>query len=61
MSERNEDKITVSKKCPVCGRRILDKVTPTTGVISLKCNHCNKVVSIDLAFRRAAKYRMAVS
>lgn len=61
MHNKEKDKITVSKQCPICGRRILDKVTPTSGIISLKCNHCNNIVSIDLAFRRAVKYRMAVS
>ena len=56
----NEKKITavgkqeihVMKKCPVCDRRIFDKITPTTGTIALKCPHCHKVVQINLALRR---------
>ncbi len=42
----------IMKKCPVCDRRIFDKITPTSGTIEMKCPHCHKVVKIDLALRR---------
>ena len=49
-TKQDEKKITVDskkemlvmKKCPVCDRRIFDKITPTTGTIALKCPHCHK-------------------
>lgn len=44
-------------RCPKCGWRILDKVTPTTGMISLKCPKCRNIVQVDLSLRRAVKYR----
>lgn len=53
MIENNCDEIRVSKQCPNCGWRILDKVTATTGIIELKCPRCGKVVMINLSFRRA--------
>lgn len=54
-----ETKIMV--RCPKCDWRIFDKVTPTTGVIELKCPNCRKVVEVDLSLRKKAgiKYRMA--
>lgn len=47
-------------RCPKCNWRIFDKVTPTTGVIELKCPNCRKVVSVDLSLRRTnrIKYRL---
>ena len=47
-------------RCPVCNWRIFDKVTPTTGVIELKCPKCNKVVLVDLSLRKTncIKYRI---
>lgn len=53
--------IKVSKTCPCCGKRILDKVTPTVGVIELKCSNCNKIVTVDLSYRIGVKYRLAAS
>ena len=47
------DCIRVSKKCPKCGWRLFDKVSPTTGSISIKCPKCRAVVEINLAYRRA--------
>ena len=46
--------IKVVKRCPNCDWRILDKVTPTSGVIQLKCPNCRKVVEIDLSYRTAS-------
>lgn len=54
------DKMKVIVKCPRCDWRIFDKVTPTTGIIELKCPKCNKVVSVDLSLRKTAKYRLAI-
>ena len=48
----NKKEIKVMKKCPVCERRIFDKITPTTGTIAMKFPHCHKVVQINLALRR---------
>ena len=43
----------IVKKCPKCGRRIFDKVTPTSGVIEIKCPQCKQVIEIDLSYRTA--------
>lgn len=52
------EEIRVSKRCPNCNWRILDKVTPTTGIVQLKCPNCRKEVKIDLALRKKTiKYR----
>ena len=51
MAEKKKDGIRVSKKCPVCGWRVMDKVTPTSGVVELKCMNCKNVVQIDLSYR----------
>ena len=45
--------IRVAKRCPVCEWRILDKVSPTSGIIELKCPKCHHIVVIDLSFRRS--------
>ena len=65
MAEKRKD-MRVSKKCPNCGWRVLDKITPTTGVIELKCPKCEKPVKIDLSYRLskncvALRYRLASS
>ena len=53
-------KIRVTKRCPVCNWRVMDKVTPTTGIIEMKCPNCKKVIEIDLSFRKnVVKYRLA--
>ena len=33
----NSYEIKVVKRCPKCDWRIFDKVTPTSGIIELKC------------------------
>lgn len=43
--------IKIVKQCPICGWRIFDKVTPTTGIIEIKCPSCRQVVQIDLSYR----------
>ena len=45
--------VKIIKFCPHCDWRIFDKVTPTTGVIEIKCPNCRKVVRIDLSYRTA--------
>lgn len=46
-------------KCKHCGWRVFDKVTPTTGIIAVKCPKCGQVSEIDLSLRRAVRYRLA--
>ena len=41
--------VGVIVKCPSCEWRILDKVTPTSGIIEMKCPRCGKVVVVDLS------------
>ena len=43
--------IKIMKLCPYCQWRILDKVTPTTGIIEMKCLNCRRVVRVDLSYR----------
>ena len=45
--------VKVVKLCPDCQWRILDKVTPTTGIIEMKCPNCRRVVRVDLCYRTA--------
>lgn len=53
-----DDKMKIVKLCPNCGKRILDKVSRTSGEIELKCPHCYKIVRVNLSFRKGAvKYR----
>ena len=53
---RLEQKVIV--RCKKCGWHILDKVTPTTGTIELKCPRCGNINEIDLSLRRGrVKYR----
>jgi len=47
----NPYEVRVMKRCPECNWRIFDKVTPTSGIISLKCPKCRQVVEIDLSYR----------
>ncbi len=46
------DEIKIRKPCPNCGWRLFDKVSPTSGTISIKCPQCKKVVKINLSYRR---------
>ena len=60
----NQYELKVVKRCPKCDWRIFDKVTPTSGIIELKCPNCRKVVEIDLSYRtpsrrRATYYRVS--
>ena len=40
----NSYEIKVVKRCPKCNWRIFDKVTPTSGIIELKCPNCRVIV-----------------
>ncbi len=40
-------------KCPKCGWRIIEKVTPTSGEIQVKCPRCKQEVRIDLSLQIA--------
>lgn len=53
-SSKYESKIM--KRCPICGWRIFDKITPTTGFIEMKCPGCRRVITVDLS-RRLVKRR----
>lgn len=46
--------IKIMKRCPMCGWRVFDKVTPTSGIIEMKCSNCRKIVEIDLSYRKAS-------
>ena len=49
--------VNIAVRCPECGWRVMDKVSPTTGKIEIKCPHCHKIVEVDLALRRKVLYR----
>lgn len=54
--------IGVIKRCPICNWRVMDKITPTTGIIEMKCPNCKRVIKIDLSFRKnVVKYRLAAA
>lgn len=57
----SNDEMKIVVRCPKCDWRVFDKVTPTTGVIELKCPNCRKVVEVDLSLRKSQgmKYRLA--
>ena len=49
--------INIAVRCPQCSWRVMDKVSPTTGKIMIKCPRCHRVVEVDLALRRKIFYR----
>lgn len=54
-----EQQMRVLVKCPTCGWRLMDKITPAKGKVKIKCPRCRKVVEVDLALRKARpQYRM---
>lgn len=55
IEQRTSNEVRVSKRCPNCGWRVLDKITPTAGIIELKCSRCGKPVRIDLSYRISYK------
>ena len=48
----------VSKKCPKCGRRLFDKLSPASGYIEIKCTKCGTTVKVNLALRQTVKHRV---
>lgn len=48
----------VSKKCPKCGRRLFDKLSPASGYIEIKCTKCGTTVKVNLALRQTVKRRV---
>ena len=48
----------VSKKCPKCGRRLFDKLSPASGYIEIKCTKCGPTVKVNLALRQTVKRRV---
>ena len=58
----NSYEIKVVNALPEMQLAHFDKVTPTSGIIELKCPNCRKIVEIDLSYRtpirrRATYYR----
>lgn len=53
--------IKVVVRCPKCDWRIMDKVSPTSGKIEIKCPHCHRIVEVDLSLRRKIFYRRTSS
>lgn len=47
--------IKIIKKCPICGWRIFDKITPASGLIQIKCPGCRQVITVDLSYRTARR------
>ena len=45
----------VSKKCPVCGLRVFDKITAASGIVEVKCHRCGTLYYLNLSFRTAAR------
>lgn len=66
MSEKSNTVLRVSKRCPYCNKRLLDKVSVTSGIIEIKCPECHNTVKINLSYRislrgSALRYRLASS
>ena len=41
--------INIAVRCPECKWRVMDKVSPTTGKIEIKCPHCHKTLQVKPA------------
>ena len=39
--------INVAVRCPKCNWRVMDKISPTTGKIEIKCPRCHRVVAVS--------------
>lgn len=53
------ESINIAVRCPVCSWRVMDKISPATGKIVIKCPRCHRIVEVDLALRRKILYRRA--
>lgn len=49
--------MTIIVRCPECRWRVMDKKSPTSGRIEIKCPHCHKIVTVDLSLRRGVLHR----
>lgn len=45
--------VAVSKLCPLCKLRLVDRMSNCTGIIRVKCPRCRNEVYLDLALRIA--------
>lgn len=52
--------ISIAVYCPKCGWRILNKTSPTSGEIQVKCPRCRQEVRLNLSLRRANIYRRRI-
>lgn len=50
-------RVGIVKRCPGCGRRLYDKLTDCSGVISIKCPKCGQVSELNMAFRKGMNRR----
>ena len=53
------NEISIMKRCPYCNWRIIDKLTPATGIIRVKCPKCRRQVNVDLSLRAIVHFRRA--
>ena len=53
------ESINIAVRCPVCSWRVMDKISPATGKIMIKCPRCHRIAEVDLALRRKILYRRA--
>ena len=53
------ESINIDVRCPVCSWRVMDKISPATGKIMIKCPRCHRIVEVDLALRGKILYRRA--
>lgn len=46
--------------CPLCKKRIMDKIGEVTGTVEIKCPHCKKIVKVrlDRADNGSIRYRL---
>ena len=37
------ESINIAVRCPVCSWRVMDKISPATGKIMIKCPRCHRI------------------
>ena len=52
MKDRLKDHLEGWQFCENCGIKLYQKINGCSGMIHLKCHHCNTLLRIDLSFRR---------
>ena len=45
--------INVAVRCPKCNWRVMDKISPTTGKIEIKCPRCGALLRLEYPKDRA--------